>query len=119
MSETPGTYQVKNKNPTTNNNMRNRFSACGLEILKQVVLDVLYHAEEVTYRGDQKTHRKPLLQPEEIRKRLGLKHSTYTAGTTNALILGVLAHLHDDGHVYHEVSYGWIITDNGIAFVEK
>ena len=99
----------------TTNYTRNESALHSLEILKRSVLDVLYHV----HCAEARTFRKRLLQPGEIRQRLGLPRPLTITGTTNALIHGVLQYLHDDKLVKYDIDHGWEITEKGIKEVQQ
>ncbi|RKU21058.1 hypothetical protein C6499_22830 [Candidatus Poribacteria bacterium] len=89
---------------------RNTFADMGLEILKRAALLVLY---------DTTSPSEGLIQQDEVRKRLGIKNvDTFDSARHNALIYGILSHLRDDGYAYHNVGYGWRITEEGVLLIE-
>ena len=99
---------------TRTDKIRNEFAAYGLEILKRSVLLVLYEADQLpTPRGKK-------LRMDTIRKQLGIPRITkeVKVGSSNALLCGVLQHLHMDGLVAHTVGVGWEITSEGIEFID-
>lgn len=75
----------------------------GLFHLKEAVLDVLL---------DARNEGQPLLQPKDIRKRLGIP-AIGEADTRSSLILGVLYYLNDEERVQckWEGTYKWYITE--------
>ena len=100
-------------------NTRNTYASYGLEILKRAVLEVLY--EEGTDVAPIKRSHYDVgrrLTAGEIREQLGLPSPQYTAGSTNALIHGILGYLKDDGYAEHYVHQGWQITNEGVSFIK-
>lgn len=95
-----------------NENTRNDFASYGLEILKLSVLLVLHEAK----------HKGELLQPNEIRHRLGIPQAkTERRGHTN-LILGTLRYLKDEDKVDDHWIGGvtaWQITEEGVSVIEN
>ena len=91
--------------------IRNDFASYGLEILKHSVLLVLHEAKN---KGE-------LLQPNEIRHRLGIPHAkTERLGHAN-LILATLRYLKDEDKVDDHWVGGvtaWQITEKGVSFIE-
>ncbi len=67
-------------------NTNQRFAKMGLDLLKESVYDVLYHAQ----------NEKPLL-PEEIRKRLNIPKVKESHDRSNTLIFGILYQLRSEG----------------------
>ena len=94
-----------------NENTRNAFASDGLDILKRAVLLVLYEAQ----------HKGELLQPNEIRHRLGIPRAkTERRGHTN-LILATLRYLKDEDKVDDQWVGGvtaWQITEKGVSKIE-
>ena len=89
---------------------RNTFADMGLEILKRSVLLVLY---------DTTSPSGGVIRQDEVRKQLGIKNINYfDSARHNALIYGILSHLRDDGYVYHNVGYGWQITEEGVLLIK-
>ena len=72
--------------------------------LKEVVLEVLYEARD----GG-------LINPAEIRERLGIPNITDPTIATNSLIFGILDHLKQEGTVIHTLGEGWEITDEAAS----
>ena len=93
-----------------NENTRNTFASYGLEILKRSALLVLY--EETRDGG--------LIKQDVVRVRLGIPKIDYSLDPArhNALIFGILMHLKDDKYAYHNVGYGWQITEKGVSVIE-
>ena len=94
-----------------NENTRNAFASDGLDILKHSVLLVLHEAK----------HKRELLQPNEIRHRLGIPQAkTERQGHAN-LILATLRYLKDedkvDDHWIGSVT-AWQITEKGVSVIE-
>lgn len=77
----------------------------GLFHLKEIVLDVLLDARR---KG------KPLLQPKEIRDRLGIPPTKDEGISRSSLILGILYYLKDENRVQSKWEQGsdkWKITE--------
>ena len=77
----------------------------GLFHLKEVVLDILHDAQR---KGN------PLLQPKQIRDRLGIPPTKVEGSTRSSLILGILYYLKDEGRVLNKWEQGsdkWQITE--------
>ena len=91
--------------------IRNDFASYGLEILKHSVLLVLHEAK----------HKGELLQPNEIRHRLGIPHAkTERRGHAN-LILATLRYLKDEDKVDDHWVGGataWQLTEKGVSVIE-
>ena len=94
-----------------NENTRNDFASYGLEILKLSVLLVLYEAK----------HKGELLQPNEIRHRLGIPHAKDERKGHANLILATLRYLKDEDKVDDHWVGGataWQITEKGVSVIE-
>lgn len=88
----------------TNDNTQN-----GLEMIKRSALQVLYEARDEFI----------FITQDQVRERLGIpKVDYYDPARHNALIYGILMHLQEDGHAYHNVSVGWQITEEGVSVIE-
>ena len=78
----------------------------GLHFLKESVLQTLFNAQ----------HEAPL-QPDDIRKRLGIPKTNDRYDRTNTLIFDILFLLQNEGRaeVVTEEGGGWKITEAGIS----
>ena len=78
----------------------------GLHFLKEAVSQILFHSR----------HEGPL-QPDDIRKRLGIHKTDNPFDRTNTLILDILSLLQNEGRVdiVIEEGNGWKITEVGIS----
>ena len=101
-----------------NDKTRNEFASYGLEILKWVVLEVLYEGTYIVY---EKSPYEPerTLTAGQIRQRLDLLLPRRVCASTNALIHGILDHLYHEGHAHHYVGVGWGITEEGVSVIEN
>ncbi len=82
----------------------------GLHFLKEAVSEILFHSR----------HEAPL-QPDEIRKRLGISKTNNPYDRTNTLIFDILSLLKSEGRVeiITEEGNGWKITEAGILRQKK
>ena len=116
MSETTAAYQVKAKSGIMNNNTRNEFASCGLDILKRSVLLVLYEeidiAKSPLYTGGR------ILEQGKIREKLGIRKQMVMYSNSSILIQGILADLQTDELVHHYRNNGWQITEKGVSEIE-
>ena len=82
----------------------------GLHFLKESVLQTLFNAQD---EGP--------LQPNEIRKRLGIPKADEPPDRSNTLILGVIFHLQGEGRVQHitEGGRGWKITETEASLLQE
>ena len=85
---------------------KRKTARAALFTLKEVVLEVLYEARD----GE-------LINPAEIRERLGIPNITEPTVATNALIFGILDHLKQEGSVKHTLNEGWEITDEAASLL--
>lgn len=100
-----------------NENTRNAFASYGLEILKRVVLLVLYEGTEIADEVSPDAQGR-VLTAGAIRERLDLLRPRVISGNVNALIQGVLDHLQHHGQAHHYHSQGWAITEKGVSLIE-
>lgn len=82
----------------------------GLHFLKDAVAEILFHSR----------HEAPL-QPDDIRKRLGISKTNSPYDRTNTLIFDILFLLENEGRVevVTEEGVGWKITEAGISRRKK
>lgn len=90
-------------------NENQRRARAALFSLKEAVLDVLLEAH---------TQNEGLLQPEDIRKRLGIPKADEPITRSNTVILGILFHLRNDKYVHHYINRGWEITEHAVPLLE-
>ena len=117
MSEETAEYQVKAKSGIMNNNTRNEFASCGLDILKRLMLLVLYEGTDIVYEKSPYAQGR-VLTAGAIREQLDILRPRVISGNVNALIQGVLDHLQHHGQAHHYQSQGWAITEKGVSVIE-
>ena len=99
-------------------NTRNTYASHGLEILKRVVLEVLYEETDVSPVKQVFLYgHGRLLEAHKIREQLRLPQPRY-APISPALIHGVLGYLKDNGYAEHYGRQGWQITNKGVSLIE-
>ena len=97
MSEETAEYQVKDKRGIRNT----------LEVLKRVVLQVLYE------------NRESFPTPTDILYQCRIPLVKDNEGSETTLIRGILAHLRADGHAEYKTEYaGWQITEEGVSVIK-
>ena len=91
-------------------NTTKQHARLGLFHLKEAVSEVLFNAQD---EGP--------LQPNEIRKRLGIPKADEPPDRSNTLILGVIFHLQSEGRVQHitEGGRGWKITETEASLLQE
>ena len=82
----------------------------GLHFLKDAVAEILFHSRHESS-----------LQPDDIRKRLGIPKTDKPYDRTNTLIFDILSLLENEGRaeVATEEGSGWKITEAGISRRKK
>ena len=86
----------------------NEFAFLGLEMLKRAALRTL---SELNKESE-------YVKQDRVRESLGIPEVDYgDPARQNALIYGILYHLHNDGYAEHLSRVGWCITDKGIKYL--
>ena len=91
-------------------NSNKRRARTALFELKEAVLTVLLEARAV---GEGP------IQPEVIRKRLGIPKLENPTASTNSLIIGVLDHLKTEGLVQSETNVGWELSETAASLLDE
>ena len=90
-------------------NENRRRARTALFLLKEAVLEALFEAQN---EGEGP------LQPNSIRKRLGIPKVAEPNLRSNTVTFGILLHLQSDGYVQRHTGSGWEITDEAIQLLE-
>lgn len=90
-------------------NTTKQHARLGLFYLKEAISEVLFNAQD---EGP--------LQPNEIRKRLGIPKAVEPSDRSNTLILGIIFHLQSEGRVHYitEGGRGWKITETEASLLQ-